>query len=388
MRGWRIGKILGIDIAVDASWFIIVLLMIYALGFQEFPRELNPDASGSRFFVPRADWVSVTLGVLVTLLLFASVLAHELAHSWMAIQRGVPVVRITLFIFGGVAQIAREPDLPLTEFLIAIMGPLMSLALGAIFGAIWIWARIVDSMNVLGFSLLPIELMALNLALINSQLALFNLAPGFPLDGGRVFRAILWGVWKDLRRATWWATRAGKLIAILMMVGGGMMVIIPPFNLSGLWLVLIGVFLWNAAGEGYQHAVVVDALRTISVSQVMTRDLITVFPEISVYAFVDQYLIPHRAQVFAVNDTEAFRGVISIENVRRLPRAQWAFRTVQNVMTPLAALKTLSPEQNVSSALADISIAEVDELPVIESGRLVGFLGREEITRFLQLKSP
>ena len=235
MRGWRIGKIMGIDIAVDASWFIIVLLMIYAFGFVEFPRELRSIGNSSRSLFPRADWVSITLGVVATLLLFASVLAHELAHSWMAIQRGVPVARITLFIFGGVAQIAREPDRPSTEFLIAIMGPLMSLALAAIFGAVWIWSRVFDAIGGVEISLLPLQLLAANLALINAQLAVFNLAPGFPLDGGRVLRAILWGMWNNLRRATWWATRVGKLIALMMIVGGGVVVMIPPFNLSGVF---------------------------------------------------------------------------------------------------------------------------------------------------------
>jgi Zn-dependent protease/predicted transcriptional regulator len=387
MRGWRIGKIMGIDIAVDASWFIIVLLMIYALGFVEFPRELNPLGTGSRFAFPRADWVSITLGVVVTLLLFASVLAHELSHSWMAIQRGVPVARITLFIFGGVAQIVREPDSPSTEFLIAIMGPLMSLALAAIFGAIWMWTRVFDAFNGTGFPLLPIQIMAANLALINGQLALFNLAPGFPLDGGRVLRAVLWGVWKDFRRATWWATRVGRLIALLMIVGGGIVVIIPPFNLSGAWFVLIGFFLWNAAGEGYQHAVVVDTLQGIHVAQVMTRDIANVSPDLSIDVFVEQYLIPRRDQVFAVGDGQVFYGVISISNVRRVPRTQWALRTVRNVMTPSTALQSLSTDQDISSALARISGADAEELPVMEAGQLVGFIGRAEITRFLQLKS-
>ena len=388
MRGWRIGKILGIDIAIDASWFIIVLLMVYALGFVEFPRELGSFTTGGRFSIPRADWVSVTLGIIVTLLLFASVLAHELSHSWMAIQRGVPVARITLFIFGGVAQIAREPDAPLTEFLVAIMGPLMSLALAAIFGALWMWAHLVDSLGVLGFSLLPIELLASNLAIINGQLALFNLAPGFPLDGGRVLRAILWGVWKDLRRATWWATRIGRLIASLMIIGGGIAIIVPPFNLGGAWIILIGFFLWNAAGEGYQHAVVMDGLRDVRVGEIMARDIVTVLPDISVAAFVEQHLLPRRNQVFAVSDSQAFLGIIAVENVRRIPRSQWAFRTVASAMTPLAALHLLSPEENVSSALVRISGAVGEELPVLDAGQLVGFLGRAEISRFLQLKVP
>ena len=234
---------------------------------------------------------------------------------------------------------------------------------------------------------MPLQLLAANLALINAQLAVFNLAPGFPLDGGRVLRAILWGMWNNLRRATWWATRVGKLIALMMIVGGGVVVMIPPFNLSGVWFVLIGFFLWNAAGEGYQHAIIVDTLRGVRVAQVMTRDITTVSPELSINAFVEQYLIPRRDQVFAVGENQVFHGIISLENVRRVPRSEWTLRTVRHVMSPAVTLQTVSSDQDVAFALARISSAEAEELPVIEAGQLVGFIGRAEITRFLRIKS-
>ena len=382
MRGsWRISRIMGIDIGVDASWFIIVFLLIYTLGFVQFPRDLHP-----RAFVARPDVTSIALGVAACLLLFASVLAHELSHSWMAIQRGIPVTRITLFIFGGVAQIVKEPDRPATEFLIAIMGPLMSLALAALFGAGWIWLQILDSAHVLNTSLAPVILLTSLLAQINAQLALFNLAPGFPLDGGRVFRAILWGVTHDIRRATWWAARAGQLIALILIAAGAWL-FFTQFNGGGIWFALIGVFLWNAAGEGYRQIVQTETLRGVTVGKLMTRDVETVAPDLPLNEFIDRYLIPKREQTFAVSDGATFQGAISIDNIKRVPRAEWNMRRVRDAMTPLAALQSLSPDQSAAVALTRLSGTDAPDLPVFAGGQLTGFIGRAELSRFLRLKS-
>jgi Zn-dependent protease/CBS domain-containing protein len=382
MRGsWRISRIMGIDISIDISWFLIVFLLIYTLGFVQFPRDLHP-----RSFAARPDVTSIALGVAACLLLFASVLAHELSHSWMAIQRGIPVTRITLFIFGGVAQIAKEPDRPATEFLIAIMGPLMSLALAVLFGAGWIWLRFIDSAHVFTTSLTPAIILIGLLAQINAQLALFNLAPGYPLDGGRVFRAILWGATHDIRRATWWAARAGQAIAVLLIAGGGALFFFQ-FNGGGIWFALIGLFLWNAAREGYRQTVMTETLRDATVGQLMTREIETVSPNLAVSEFVDHFLIPKREQTFAVSDGTGFQGAISVENVKRVPRAEWTLRSVRDVMTPLAALDSLSPEQTAAAALAKLSSADTFDLPVFEGGQLAGFIGRGELSRFLRLKS-
>ncbi|MDE3089126.1 MAG: site-2 protease family protein [Chloroflexota bacterium] len=382
MRGsWRIGRIMGIDVAIDASWFVIVFLLVYSLGFAEFPRELHPLA-----FFPRPDLTSVTLGVVASLLLFASVLAHELSHSWMAIHRGIPVSRITLFIFGGVAQITREPDRAASELLIAIMGPLMSVALTALFGAAWLWLRIVDSTHALGISLLPLILLTSILAQVNGSLALFNLAPGFPLDGGRVFRAILWGVWRDFRRATRWATRAGQLIALILIAAGAWL-IFAQSNLGGIWYGFIGLFLWNAASEGYRQTLLAETLRGVRVDQLMTRSIETVSLDLSLTEFIDQHLLPKREQTFGVMNDSTFAGTVSIEHVKRVPRAQWSMRRVRDVMTPSRALAILSPDQTAADALARLSNTDAEELPVIEMGQLVGFLGRRELSRYLRLKS-
>jgi Zn-dependent protease len=380
MRGWRIGRIMGIDIAVDLGWFVIVLLMVYTLGFREFPRELNPDA-----LRPRADLTSLALGVAASLLLFASVLAHELSHSWMAQQRGIGVKRITLFIFGGVAQIASEPDRPLSEFLIAIMGPLMSVALAAVLGALWLWLRIVNATGILGVSLTPLILLTNILFQVNGSLALFNLAPGFPLDGGRVFRALLWGITRDIRRATRWATRAGKLLALIL-IGAGGWLFWTEMNGNGIWYTLIGVFLWNAASEGYRQTVLLETLRGVSVGQLMTRGVETAPPDISIAEFVDRHLLPRRDLSFVVTDGSAFLGLIGMQQLKRVPRAQWTSRRVRDVMTPSARLQPLNPNDTAANALTRLANADAAELPVVAAGQVIGFLGQSELARYLKLK--
>ena len=380
-NSWRVGRVIGIDLNLDASWFVIVALLIYSLGFLEFPHELHPSAR-----MPRADATSIALGVATSLLMFASVLAHELAHSWMAIQRGIAVKRITLFIFGGVAQIADEPDRPSSEFLIAIMGPLMSAALAAVFGAAWIWLRILDSTGVAsGWLTAPILLLGI-LAQANGSLALFNLAPGFPLDGGRVLRAILWGALRDIRRATRWATRAGQLIAAIMIGGGGLSFFFLS-NGGGIWYALIGVFLWNAASDGYRQMLILETLRGVSVGQLMTRVVETVPPDISIIEFVNAYILPRREQTFVVSDGVAALGIIAFDQIKRVPRNAWHARRVREVMTPRANSESLSPAQTAASALARLSASEQDELPVIENDLVVGFLGQSALMRYLRLKA-
>jgi Zn-dependent protease len=377
---WRVARIMGIDISVDFSWFIILFLMVYSLGFVEFPRELHP-----RSFFPRFDVVSVSLGIAASLMLFASVLAHELSHCWMAIQRGIPVSGITLFIFGGIAQIADEPDRPASEFLIAIMGPLMSLALAAVFGAAWIWLRIVDDASVVNRALLPLVLLAGIVAQANGALALFNLAPGFPLDGGRVFRAILWALFHDVRRATRWATRAGQGIAVLLVLAG-IFLFLTELDGGGIWYALIGLFLWNAAREGYRQMMVRETLRQVKVEQLMTRTVETVAPETPLNDFVIRYVIPRREQTFAISSGQAVQGFVSLVQAQRVPRREWPTRCVQEIMIPRDQMPSLSPQQDASRALGILSRSNTDELPVMSDGTLVGFLGRAELARFLKLK--
>ncbi len=381
MRGsWRIARIMGIDISVDWTWFIILFMMIYSLGFVEFPRELHP-----RAFYPRVDIVSLTLGLAVSLLLFASVLAHELSHSWMAIQRGIPVSNITLFIFGGMAQIADEPDQPVSEFLIAIMGPLMSLALAAVFGAAWIWLSVIGQASSLSRALLPGVILVSRVAQVNGALALFNLAPGFPLDGGRVLRAVLWAVLRDVRRATLWATFAGRAIAVLLVLAGAF-VFFTESEGSGIWYVFVGLFLWRAASEGYRQALVRETLSRVRVGELMTSVVETVPVGTTLADFVLKYLLRRREQTFAVADGQTIQGYVSLAHVQRTPRAEWSRRCVQDVMTPKDRLAALTLQLDAAQALRQLAHNDADELPVMDDGTLVGFVGRADLARFLKLR--
>ncbi len=380
-NSFRIARIMGINIGVDASWFIILFLLIFEFGFVEFPRELRP-----RSFFARPDWISISLGIAASLLLFASVLAHELSHSWMAIRRGIPVVSITLFIFGGVAQIADEPDRPASEFLIAIMGPLMSAALAALFGAVWIWLRVLNGINILGNSFAPMILLFGILAQANGALAIFNLAPGFPLDGGRVFRSILWGVWHDVRRATLWASRAGQLIAIGFVAIGGW-IIFRDGNFGGAWYILISFFLWNAAREGYRQTLIRESLKSVTVEQIMQRDVKTISPDLSITEFVEQYLLRYRDHIYGVADAAGFLGVVTADHIRLVPRAERAFQRVRDILTPLARLAPIAPNETGAIALRRLARSQSSDLPVMQAGELLGFIGHDEIYRYLRIKA-
>lgn len=379
---WRIARIMGIEIRLDASWFIIFFLVVYALGFVEFPHALHPGRSHVN-----VDLVSLALGVATALLLFGSVLAHELAHAWMALERGTLVKRITLFIFGGIAHIASEPDRPASEFLIAIMGPLMSIALAAIFGAAWLWLRITDSANLIDVSLTPLILLTSTLAQVNGSLALFNLAPGFPLDGGRVLRAVLWGWTRNILTATKWASRVGQCIGALLILSTVLFFFTNNGGVNWIWNALIGVFLWNAAGEGYRQTARLETLRGVAVSQLMTRHVAIVAPSLTLAEFVEQHLLAQREQTFVVSDGVAWRGIIGMQHLRRVPRAEWTRQLVRDVMTPLAALQPCAPNETAASALMRLSNTDLDEMPVVENNQVIGFLGQAEIARYLKIKS-
>jgi Zn-dependent protease len=305
----------------------------------------------------------------------------------MAQERGIPVASITLFIFGGVARITDEPDRPLTEFLIALMGPLMSVALASLFGAVWLWLRIIDGDGrAATLPFVPLVLFFGILAQANGALALFNLAPGFPLDGGRILRAVLWGLSHNFRRATRWATRAGQGIAILLLLAGAWLTL-TEFSASGIWYILIAVFLWNAAREGYRQAVTRDTLSQVRVDQIMTRHVERVPPELTLERFVHDYLLPSREEIFAVSSNDTLLGAIETSTVLRVPHSEWPTRCVEQHMIPLARLQPLAPDQTASAAWTRLTRSATEELPVVNlNNELIGFLGRNQLARYLKLR--
>ncbi len=364
---WRIGKIRGIQINIDPSWLIIFALVTFSLGGAYFPHQY-PDW-------PR--WLHWFTGLATSILLFASVLAHELAHSLVALKQGEKVRSITLFIFGGVAQIAEEPASPRREFLMAIAGPLTSLGIALFFFVVWLGSR--------NFSE-PTAALARHLSLINTVLAIFNLAPGFPLDGGRVLRSIIWATTKNLRRATRLASLAGQVIAFLL-IGFGVWQIFRGPMLNGFWFVFIGWFLHSAAVRGYRQVVVREMLGDLRAEDLMTRDFVAVSGDLSLATLVDEYILKRRAHAFLVIDSGQLRGIVCLGDVKDVPRDRWQSTSVKEIMTPEEQLDSVSPHDDGNVVLARLNAKNVREIPVVEDKQVKGVVCRSDLTRTLQLRT-
>lgn len=388
-RGFQIGRLFGIKIRIDWSWLAILGLTIWNLGsvFGNF----HPD------WGPALQW---GIAVAAALLFFASVLAHELAHSLVARAQGVPVRSITLFLFGGVSDIQREPESPGNEFLMAILGPVTSLVIGGVLLLLSGFlvgmedVTLTDPGENLIAQLGPLATLVVWLGSVNILVGLFNLIPGFPLDGGRVLRSILWAVTDNLYRATRWASWVGQGIAWLMMIAGVAMafgVRIPFFGeglLSGLWLVFIGLFLNNAASQSYQRLVIQDILEDVPVGNLMRENPPTCSPGCSVDDLVHDHIMGSDDQGFPVMEGGQLVGLVTLEDVREVPREAWQRTTVGEIMTPFDELVTTTVDEDAADALTKLSGRDVRQLPVLSDGnQLAGLLRRQDIIRWLQLNS-
>jgi Zn-dependent protease/predicted transcriptional regulator len=386
-EGIRVGRILGINIHVDWSWLFVFALITWSLA--------------STFGQFRADWSTGmiwALAVLSALMFFASVLAHELAHSLVARAQGLPVLHITLFIFGGVSNIQREPDSPGGEFLMAIVGPLTSLVLGAVL----LVAGSGDLARVAGLVRRPQEVLpllglpsalALWLGSVNMLLGIFNLVPAFPLDGGRVVRSLFWALTRNLQRATRWATAIGQGIAWLFILAGIAMVFgaqVPLLGtglINGLWLAFIGWFLSNAATRSYRHVVIQDILADVPVSRIMRRNPPVVPPDITVGTLVHEHVMGSDDYGFPVLQDGTLVGLVTLEDVRGVNRSQWESLTVREIMTPRDELLTVTPHDDGAQAFDTLMQRDVRQLPVLENGEWIGLLRRNDLVRWLQLQS-
>lgn len=381
----RVGQILGINIKINWSWIFILILVTWNLV--------------SAFGSLRPDWdISLRLAVSITaaVLFFASVLAHELAHSLMARARDVPVQGITLFLFGGVSSIQRHPDDPVSEFLITIVGPLTSIILGVIFllisgvGIQAVGLQVTDPADLIS-QLSPLTTLLIWLGPVNLILGVFNMIPGFPLDGGRILRSVLWSLMDDLRTATRWASWVGQGIAWTMIIGGVSMVFgaqIPFFGsglIDGLWLAFIGWFLNSAAVQSYQEVVVQDILEGVKVREMMRKDPPIVNVDETVAQLVHEHIMQQDDHAFPVQDGGKLTGLVTLEDVRGLSREAWENTYVREVMTPQEDLVTVAGGDDASEAFTKLSQSGVRSLPVVEGGQIVGVLRREELVKWLRL---
>ncbi len=364
---WKIGKIAGIDIRIDSSWLVVFFLVTLSLAVFYFP-EKYPDWPRTQYWL---------LGILTSLLFFVSVLIHELAHSLVANKQKDTVRSITLFVFGGVSQISREPERPGKEFIMAVVGPLSSVGLAILFGILWLLTRGRTG---------AVPALFQYLCLINFMLALFNMIPGFPLDGGRVLRSIVWGVTGNLRRATRIASVAGQAVAWTLILLG-ITLAIRGILVSGLWFAFIGWFLHSAAVRGYQQVVMKEMLQDVKAAELMTTDFETVDPELTVDELIHDHMLKKGRRTFLVQDKGRAVGIVCLEDVKSVSSDERKSKTVREIMTPESELHTVSPFDDANTVLAKLNEEDVHQVPVIERGQLVGVVCRSDVIRHLQLRS-
>ena len=358
-----IGKILGIPLWIHYSWFLILFLVIISLANGYFPSEY-PNWEVTTY------WIT---GVVTTLLFFVSVLLHELGHSVIAHTQGMTVRNITLFIFGGVAQIGSEPESPGAEFKIAIAGPLASIILAGLFTLI----------GMIFGNLPTISAVALYLSRINLILAVFNTIPGYPLDGGRILRAFFWNVSGSFLSSTTWASYIGQGIAILFLAYGVYQMFIGNI-LNGLWLVFIGWFMINAANEGHKQVMVRETMINITAEQLMTKDCAMVSGETSIADLIDNYVINNGNRCFFILNNSNIEGMLTLQNIKKVKQANWSTIQVNRIMTPIDALITAPPEENAWTLIRRMDEADINQIPVIASGQLIGLVTRKNLLHYVR----
>ena len=410
--GWRLARLFGITVRIHASWLIIFGLLTVSLAGDLLP--LSNLAGGGPWWkgtevlqtlerfhqkhpgMDRGDvdrlfgiqrwpaWHYWLLGALGAIGLFVCVLAHEIAHSLVARRAGIPVEGITLFVFGGVSRLREEAASPGVEFKVAAVGPLMSLAIAAACGALYYGLG--DRFPAQSRSLLYYFMF------INFALVVFNLLPGFPLDGGRLLRAILWKHFGDLARATAWATSAGRFL------GGGFVVVGAllawqefasggGISLGPVWWILIGLFLRHAAKVSYQQMALREAFTGLTARNVIRSDIVAVPPDLTLEHLVDTYFYPHRFRSFPVLEGDRFIGMISLKDLQAVPRAEWARRTVRETMHQVREENHVRPDDDLASVFRKMMEEDKGHLPVVEDGRLRGMVTRHDIMTLLQLRT-
>jgi Zn-dependent protease len=387
MRGFRIGKIFGIDLHIDWSWLLIFGLVSWSLA--------------ASFGQMHTEWSTQTqwgIALLAALLFFISVLAHELAHSLVAKARGVPVRNITLFMFGGVSNIQKEPTSPLGELLVTIVGPLTSFFLGFVFLVLGTGSIALSNMNIMNATTMlselgPVNTILLWLGSVNILVGLFNLIPGFPLDGGRIVRSILWGFTDNLQKATRWATWLGQAVAWTIIFAGMSMLFgmrIPILGsgfINGIWLIFIGWFLQNAAARSYRKVVVQDILEDIPVKRMMYSEVPEVPAGINVDNLIDDYFMQSDNRAFVVFDDDKMVGLVTIDDIRKVSAEARKRTVVRDVMTPSQKMVVVAPEEEASEAFYRLQSEDIRQLPVVQENKIVGLIRRKDIIRWLQFQS-
>ena len=368
-RAVNLGKVFGIQLRLHYSWFMIFTLLTFML--------VSP------YWFSLQWWL---VGVITSLLFFGSVIAHELAHSLIGRANGIPVKSITLFIFGGVAHMTKEATRPNAELKMAAAGPLCSLVIGGVFGLLFF---LNPSMPV------PVARMVQWLMIMNLGLAAFNLIPGFPLDGGRLFRAVLWRSTGDYKRSTRIATQVGRGIGYSFIVAGIVIAVLSIFGLSpfglswfgGIWIAFVGWFLQNAASASYRQTQWREALKMLPAVQIMTTNCPVVPSDFTLNQAFQQYVIPSGCRFFMVADQGRLEGIVALQDIKPTSKQNWGDTPVREIMIPIDKLKVAFPGQDALSVLEQMDESNVNGIPVLSGERVIGIITRDNVINFLRTRS-
>jgi len=366
---FTLGRIFGIQFRLHYSWFVIFVLITVSLSWQYFP-----------FSYPEWDtltyWVT---GIFTSILFFISVVAHELAHSLVGRANGIPVKSITLFLFGGVAHMTREATRHSAELKMAAAGPISSLVIGGLFFLLHLLLQNISE---------PLAAMAFWLAQINVVLAIFNLIPGFPLDGGRVFRSLLWRFSGNYWRATRIAVQVGRGVGYLFILGGILIMFFFRGQwFSGLWLAFIGWFLIYVASASYRQAQWQAALQGITASEIMISTCPVVPSDVTISRLVQEYIFIGGQRCFLVTDDGELKGILTLQNIKAVSQPKWEVTQVRDVMTPAERLKVAYPDQDILSVLEQMDENGISQMPVVNEGKVVGLVTRDNLIRLLYTRS-
>jgi len=366
---FNLGKVFGIQLRLHYSWFIIFALLAFAL--------VAPHWSSGFWWA---------IGIITCLLFFASVIAHELAHSLVGRANGIPIKSITLFIFGGIAQMTKEAASPNAELKMAAAGPACSAAIGGMCFLIWSFNSGMAA---------PVASMVWWLMFMNLALATFNMIPGFPLDGGRVLRATLWRFTGDYKRSTRIATRVGEGVGYTFIAGGIAIVVLPLFGLSlfglswfgGLWIAFIGWFLKNAASTSYRQAQWRQALQRFTAAQVMIANCPVVPADVTLNQVVQEYIIPSGCRLFMVADMGKLEGILPLQNIKPVSQQNWGVTQVKEIMIPIDKLKVAYPGQDALNVLEQMDESDTNQILVASEGRVIGVIARDDLITFLRTRT-
>ena len=365
----KLFKVFGIEIRLDYSWFIIFALFAYILGFIYFPSVLPGLNKG----------LLALITVITVLFVFISVLIHEMSHSLVARRKGTSVEKITLFLFGGMAQIEKEPETPYSELIMAIAGPAASFVVAAIFGVIWFFTKNIALVRE------PVGY----LAIINIVLGVFSILPGYPLDGGRILRSIIWKTTGNLERATFIASTAGRVIGFVIIAAGIFFIFMGNF-LNGIWLAFIGWFIQSSAQMGYRQLIFETSIKGIKVRDVMNENIVNVTKDITIQDLVDDYFMKYRFGRFPVIEdekTQRFIGVISLHDIKGVSKEEWPEVKIGDIVKSVSESEKVDMSTEISDAIKKMGKNDLDHLVIMSGNKLRGIITKSDVMRFIKIRS-